>query len=60
MRRVTEAPDDSEKRDWDLPPMEAGDPSPREEPAPEATSPLDRALDDEVTDDTERRDWDLP
>ncbi len=60
MRRVSEAPDDSEKRDWDLPPMEAGDPPPDQQPAPQTPTPLDRPADDDVTDDSERRDWDLP
>jgi hypothetical protein len=60
VRHVSEAPDDSEKRDWDLPPMEAGGPPPGRPPAPGPTTPLDRPSDDEVTDDSERRDWDLP
>ncbi len=61
MPPVSEAPDDSEKRDWDLPPMEAGEPAPSDERrAPGTTAPLDRPSDEDVTDDTERRDWDLP
>ena len=57
---MPEAADDSEKRDWDLPPMEAGDPAPAAPADPEGTTPLERPSDDEVADDTERRDWDLP
>ena len=60
MRPVSEAPDDTERRDWDLPPMEAGEPAPEPQPAPETSSPLDRPAGDDVTDDTEPRDWDLP
>jgi hypothetical protein len=63
VRHVSVAQDDSERRDWDLPPMEAGGdapPSPEQPPEPDTTAPLDRPHDDDVTDDTERRDWDLP
>ena len=57
---MSQTPDDTEKRDWDLPPMEAGEPAAGVEREPDTTAPLDRPSDDEVTDDTERRDWDLP
>lgn len=56
---MPETSDDSERRDWDLPPMDGGGAEAQEE-APGTTTPLDRPSDDAVADDTERRDWDLP